>query len=113
MERLFQNDNPYLNIGLHPDPNPNPSRRERNIRFTSWSRDQKPFFDHKFSGKPFYPTSCGVIWNQRAKIRKREAQRNSQDLLKNILKNLGERFSESEINYWNSLLVTIQNTTSA
>ena len=59
MERLFKSHYPNRNpnIGLHP--NPYPSRWERNIRSTGWSRDQNSFCLELLRGD-FYPTSSGV-----------------------------------------------------
>ena len=66
---------PNLNQNQSPNPNPNPNPNEKFdlLPYIAMSRDvtwPKQFFAYNFSGKHFNSTSCGVIRNQRSKIRR-------------------------------------------
>ena len=77
----------------NPIPNPNPTEKWNFFsRFGErWSRDHlKAVFAYNFSGLHFYPTSCGVIRNQRRKIRQNWFSSNENT---EILKILGEWIS--------------------
>ena len=55
---------------LHTKPHPNPNEKFDLLPYIAMSRDRSSFFAYNFSGKHFNPTSCGVIRNQRSKIRR-------------------------------------------
>ena len=72
---LYSDPNPYpnQNPNQNPNPDPNPNEKFDLLPYIDMSRDvtwPKQFFAYNFSGKHFNPTSCGVIRNQRSKIRR-------------------------------------------
>ena len=69
---LYSDHYPNTNQNPNQNPNPNPNEKFDLLPYMAMSRDitwPKQFLAHNFSGKLFNPTSCGVIRNQRSKIR--------------------------------------------
>ena len=77
IKTLTLDSDPYPNTNQNPNPNrnPNPSPSDKIdlLHYMAMSRDitwPTQFFAHYLSGKHFNPTSCGVLRNQRSKIRR-------------------------------------------
>ena len=88
---LYSDPNPYpnQNPNQNPNPDPNPNEKFYLLPYIDMSRDvtwQKQFFAYNFSGKHFNPTSCGVIRNQRSKIRRLNIMLTSEGPFRKILK---------------------------
>ena len=70
---LYSDPYPYTNQNHYPNHNPNPNEKLYLLPYMVMSPDitwPKQFFARNLSGKHFNPTSCGVIWKQRSKIRR-------------------------------------------
>ena len=97
---------PYPNTNQNPNPNhssnPNPNVKFDLLPYMAMSRDiiwPTQFLAHNFSEKHFNPTSCGVIRNQRSKIR--------QFYIISTTGGLSEKYRNSSVEWFSTLELVI------